>query len=120
MSQFIADLLIWILLAAGTGFGILGFFGLLIFPDIRSRLFTASRATLIGTSLVTISVIIFAILGFTGGRGDRYATLAIHTIFLYGILVIGYVLITRIILEQVPAAICPMENSALTEMEKSS
>ncbi len=112
MSQFILDMLIWILLAAGTGFGVLGFFGLLIFPDIRSRLFTASRATLIGMSLVTISAIAFAVNGFYEGRGDRYAIFAIHTIFLFGILVIGNVLISRILLEKVPASVVHPDDPA--------
>jgi len=100
MSVLAADILIWILLAAGVGFGVLGFAGLLIFPEIKSRMFTASRATLIGVSLVTLAAIVFGISGFLGGGGDLYAALVIHAIFLFGVLAIASVFIYRIVLEQ--------------------
>jgi multisubunit Na+/H+ antiporter MnhG subunit len=106
MSSLVADIFIWILLAAGAGFGLLGFVGLLIFPDIRSRMFTASRATLISASLVTLSAIIFGINGFVATGGELYAALIIHTLFLFGILAIANVFISRILLEQVPAMVC--------------
>jgi multisubunit Na+/H+ antiporter MnhG subunit len=102
MSSPVADILIWVLLAAGVGFGILGFVGLLIFPEIRSRMFTASRATLISISLVSLAVIVFGINGFLGGGGDQYAALVIHTIFLLGVCTISNVFISRIILEKAP------------------
>lgn len=111
MSSFFADILIWILLAAGTGFGLLGFVGLLIFPDIRSRMFTASRATLISVTMVILAVIIFGINGFIEHNGDLYTALVIHTLFLFGILVIANVIISRILLEQVPPAACVPENA---------
>jgi multisubunit Na+/H+ antiporter MnhG subunit len=100
MSIFAADILIWILLAAGVGFGVLGFVGLLIFPDIKSRMFTASRATLISVSLVTLAAIIFGISGFLVSGGDLYAALVIHSIFLFGVMAIANVFIYRIVLEQ--------------------
>jgi multisubunit Na+/H+ antiporter MnhG subunit len=103
MSSFVADIIIWVLLAGGTGFVALGFVGLLIFPDIRSRTFTASRATLIGVGLVTLSAVLYGTSGFLGGGGDRYAVLIIHTVFLFTILVIGSVLISRIIPDLVPS-----------------
>jgi multicomponent Na+:H+ antiporter subunit G len=102
MSALAADILIWILLAGGVGFGVLGYVGLLIFPDVKSRMFTASRATLISVSLVTLAVIIFGINGFLGSGGDLYAALVIHTLFLFGVLAIANVFIYRIILEQIP------------------
>ncbi|MGA2122184.1 MAG: monovalent cation/H(+) antiporter subunit G [Methanoregula sp.] len=102
MSTLAADILIWILLAGGVGFGVLGYVGLLIFPDVKSRMFTASRATLISVSLVTLAVIIFGINGFLGSGGDLYTALVIHTLFLFGVLAIANVFIYRIILEQIP------------------
>lgn len=102
MSSMVADVLIWVLLAAGVGFGILGFPGLLIFPEIRSRMFTASRAALISISLISFSVIIFGISGFLGGGGDQYAVLVIHTIFLLGVCALANMFISRIILEKAP------------------
>jgi multicomponent Na+:H+ antiporter subunit G len=80
----------------------LGYVGLLIFPDVKSRMFTASRATLISVSLVTLAVIIFGISGFLGSGGDLYAALVIHAIFLFGMLAIANAFIYRIILEQTP------------------
>jgi len=108
MSAPVVDILIWILLAAGTGFFALGFFGLLIFPDIRGRLFTASRATLIGAGLVILSVVLFGLSKYSGGGGNQYATLLIHTIFLFGILIIAYLCISRIIRKQIAdVTVCP-------------
>ncbi len=114
MSNPVADILIWLLLAAGTGFGILAFVGLLIFPDIRSRMFTASRAAMLSVSLVTVAVAIYGISGFLGGGGDIYATLLIHTIFLYGIIVLAHIITGRIISEQIPSPMfCrPPENGS--------
>jgi len=103
MSLLAADIAIWLLLALGVGFGALGFFGLLIFPDIRSRMFTASRATLIGTSLVIISGILYGISGFLNGGSEIYATLVIHTVFLALIIAAATVFISRTILDQVAA-----------------
>jgi|WetSurMetagenome_2_1015567.scaffolds.fasta_scaffold20061_3 multisubunit Na+/H+ antiporter MnhG subunit len=98
MSSLIFDLLIWALLLLGTGFGILAFAGLLIFPDIRSRMYTASRASLISASAIIVAVIIFGISGFLGGGGALYGILVIHTIFLWGILVIAAICISKLIL----------------------
>jgi multisubunit Na+/H+ antiporter MnhG subunit len=114
MSSLVADIFIWILLAAGIGFGLLGFVGLLIFPDIRSRQFTASRATLISASLVTLSVVLFGINGFLGTNGELYATLVIQTIFLFAVIAVANVFLSRILLEQVPATPCVPDNNGTT------
>jgi multisubunit Na+/H+ antiporter MnhG subunit len=103
MSSFVADIAIWVLLAAGIGFGGLGFFGLLIFPDIRSRMFTASRATLIGTGLLILAAILYGITVFSETGQEIYATLVIHTIFLVAIIAIANLVISRTILMQVAA-----------------
>jgi len=111
MTSFLADISIWILLVAGTGFGLLGFVGLLIFPDIRSRMFTATRATLISASLITLSVIIFGINGFLGSNGNLYGILIIHTLFLFGILIVADIIISRILLEKIPATAGLSDNT---------
>lgn len=100
MIPFYWDILIWISLTIGVGFGMLGFLGLLIFPDIRSRMFTAIRATLISVSAITVAVIIFGINGFIVTGGSQYVTLIIHTIFFYGVVVVANISITRVILER--------------------
>ncbi|MDD1686083.1 hypothetical protein [Methanoregula sp.] len=102
MSSLFIDLLIWILLAAGVGFGGLGFFGLLIFPDIRSRMFTASRATLIAVGLVSLAVLLFGVNALLDGQAGSYGVLVSMTIFLFAILAFANFFISRILLEQVP------------------
>jgi multicomponent Na+:H+ antiporter subunit G len=100
MILLVWDLLIWILLALGVAFGGLGFFGLLIFPDIRSRMFTAIRATLISVTALTLAVILYGINGFLVTGDNQYVTLIIHTLFLYGVVVVADVSIARIIHEK--------------------
>ena len=57
MSSLPADIIIWALLVVGTVFAGIGLMGLLIFPDTRSRMFTAFRATAIGLGAVALAVI---------------------------------------------------------------
>jgi len=116
MSSPVADIFIWIFLAAAVGFGLLGFVGLVIFPDIRSRMFTALRATMISVCLVTLSVVLFGINGFVTTGGELYAMLVIHTLFLFGILTVAMIFISRILLEQVPVPVCQPENTGTTAL----
>jgi multicomponent Na+:H+ antiporter subunit G len=100
MMPVVWDILIWIFLAAGVGFGALGFFGLLIFPDIRSRMFTAIRAILISATATAVAVILFGINGFLVSGESQYVTLIIHTLFFYGVVVVANVSTARIILDR--------------------
>lgn len=100
MMPLFWDILIWLLLAIGVGFGALAFLGLLIFPDIRSRMFTATRAILISVSAITVAVILFGINGFLSTGGSQYATFVIHTLFFYGVVVVANSAISRIILDR--------------------
>ena len=117
MSSLVADIIIWALLAGGVGFVALGFVGLLIFPDIKSRQFTASRATLIGIGLVTLSAVLYGINGFLGGSKETYEVLIIHTVFLFAILAIGSIAISRIIpdLLPVPGAATETKDPTITQ-----
>jgi len=98
-----ADLLIWFLLIVAIGFALLAFVGLLIFPDIRSRRFTASRAALISTSLVAGAAILFGLYRYPDGGAD-YLALVVRTIILWLILIITSVLVSRKMLRQVSVA----------------
>jgi len=100
---FAADILIWLLLAAGICFGALGLFGLVIFPDIRSRMFTAVRATLIGVTAVTVSALVFAVSRFLETNGSQYSALALTTLVLYAIIVIASLVLSREIQGQIKA-----------------
>lgn len=102
MSPFIIDLLVWILLFAGIGFGLLAFFGLLIFPDIRSRRFTATRSLLISISLLAGAVLVFGLYKYPDG-GAEYPGLLIRTILLWVLLVITTLFVSRHISRQVSA-----------------
>jgi len=99
-----ADILIWLLLAVGIGFGALGLFGLVIFPDIRSRMYTAVRATLIGFSSITAAVLIYAATRYLATNGSQYFIFGLTVIFLYAIIVIGTLILSREIQGQIKAA----------------
>jgi multisubunit Na+/H+ antiporter MnhG subunit len=96
-----ADILIWLLLAVGIGFCALGLFGLFIFPDIRSRMYTAVRATLIGVTALTASALIYAVSLFIGTKENQYFTLALEILFLYAVLIIATVLLSGEIENQI-------------------
>ena len=109
MSSFFFDIAIWALLFGAFIFGVLGFFGLLIFPDIRSRMFTASRASLIAAGLVVVSVLLYGITLFGETGQDVYLTLLTHTVLLALVLSAGAVVVTRVLNDRVTETIPPLE-----------
>ncbi len=82
MSDPVIDAAIFILLVISVGFGGIGVIGLLLFPDIRSRMYTAFRATVISISAIILSVIIYALSTFISSGGDQYITLILHSLVL--------------------------------------
>ncbi len=105
------DILIWFLLLVGIGFALLAFVGLLIFPDIRSRRFTASRAALISTSLFAGAALVFGLYRYPDGGAD-YLALVISTIILWLILALTLILVSRKVLQQVSGAqACPTADA---------
>jgi multisubunit Na+/H+ antiporter MnhG subunit len=72
MSLLAADLGIWTLLFIGTVFCGFGLMGLLIFPDTKSRMFTAFRATAIGLGAVFLAVLLYGFTLLQTNRGDQY------------------------------------------------
>jgi multisubunit Na+/H+ antiporter MnhG subunit len=89
MSSLPADLGIWALLFIGTVFCGFGLMGLLLFPDTKSRMFTAFRATAIGLGAVILAVITYGYTMFLTVGGDEYMTLIFHTLFLAFVLASG-------------------------------
>jgi multisubunit Na+/H+ antiporter MnhG subunit len=89
MSSFLADCGIWALLFIGTVFCGFGLMGLLIFPDTKSRMFTAFRATAIGLGAVILAVLLYGVSLLLTGGGDQYLALILHTLFLGGVLASG-------------------------------
>ena len=93
--NFAADILIWVLLATGIGFCALGLFGLVIFPDIRSRMYTAVRATIIGVSALMLSGMVYAVVLYSETSEGQYLSLAAGIILLYAIVLAGTLFVSR-------------------------
>lgn len=83
--EVVADILIGILLAAAVGFGMIGLIGLMIFPDIRSRQYTAVRSSRISAGSVTGAVLIYGIYSCIVKGGEQYSLLIILTLILFGV-----------------------------------
>ena len=88
MSALVVDVILYVLLIIGVGFGGIGVLGLLIFPDIRSRMFTGIRATLISCGAIILAGIIYGLFALYTRGGAQYVTFTIHVILFFIILVI--------------------------------
>jgi len=98
MSNPVIDTVIFVLLVISVGFGAIGVIGLFLFPDLRSRMYTAFRASVIGMSAMVVSVIIFALSIFQSKGGGQYVTLIIHALVFLGIVAgANWVLYTTIL-----------------------
>jgi len=95
------DSIIFLFLVLSVGFGGLSVIGLLLFPDIRSRMYTATRASLISVSAITVSVIIYAIFMLISGGGSQYGNLILHTLVLLIVVVAGNVMMYQTISERI-------------------
>lgn len=89
MSSFAADLGIWALLVTGVVFCGIGLIGLVIFPDTKSRMFTAFRATAIGLGAVVLAVVAYGSYWIMTAGGDQYPALILHTLLLALVLAAG-------------------------------
>jgi multisubunit Na+/H+ antiporter MnhG subunit len=100
MSSLPADLGIWALLFTGIVFCAIGMMGLFIFPDTKSRMFTAFRATAIGLGAVLLAVMTYGYTLFLTAGGDQYQALILHTFFLVFVLAAGTWVIHGILRER--------------------
>jgi multicomponent Na+:H+ antiporter subunit G len=100
MSDPAIDAAIFILLVISVGFGGIGVIGLLLFPDIRSRMYTAFRATVISISAIILSVIIYALSTFNSSGGDQYITLILHSLVLLFIVAVANAVVYKTILDR--------------------
>ncbi len=101
MSSLAIDLIIWALLFAGVGFGLIGLIGLMLFPDTRSRMYTAVRACLISIGATVLAVIVYGLNALQTSGGNQYVTLILHTLLLVLIVAAGNYLVSRSILEKI-------------------
>jgi multicomponent Na+:H+ antiporter subunit G len=118
MSDLLLDSVIVILLAISVGFGGIGVIGLLLFPDIRSRMFTAFRATIISFGTITLAVIIYALYAFQSNGGDQYITLIFHSVFLLCIVFAANIMHYRTIFDRTRTMTNCQELSDQHTMEK--
>jgi multisubunit Na+/H+ antiporter MnhG subunit len=102
MSSLLVDLGIWALLFIGVAFCGIGLIGLLIFPDTKSRMFTAFRATAIGLGAVVLAVVIYGSYALMTTGGNQYLTLTIHAVILALVLAAGTWGLYRIIQDRKP------------------
>jgi multicomponent Na+:H+ antiporter subunit G len=101
MSSLFIDSLLFLLLVLSIGFGGIGVIGLLLFPDIRSRMYTATRASLISASAITVSMILYSLFILSSGGGSQYGTLILHTLVLLMIVVAANVMMYQTISERI-------------------
>ncbi len=100
MSSLTADIIIWVLLVVGTVFSGIGLMGLVIFPDTRSRMFTAFRAAAIGVGSIALTVVIYGFTLFTTTGSSEYPALILRTVFLAAVLAAGTWMMYGIIRER--------------------
>jgi multicomponent Na+:H+ antiporter subunit G len=101
MSSLPADLVIWALLFVGTVFCGVSLMGMLIFPDTRSRMFTAFRAAAIGLGAMVLAVIIYGYTQLLSFGGDQYLSLILRALVLVIVLATGTWMMYRIIRERI-------------------
>jgi multisubunit Na+/H+ antiporter MnhG subunit len=106
MSSLVIDLIIWILLIAGVGFALISLIGLLLFPDTKSRMYTAIRASLIGIGATGIAVFVYGLNALQSSGGNQYFTLLLHTVLVVLVVAMGNYVVSRTILEKTQQIIC--------------
>jgi multicomponent Na+:H+ antiporter subunit G len=102
MSSLFIDSLIFLLLVLSIGFGGISVIGLLLFPDIRSRMYTATRASLISASAITVSMILYSLFILSSGGGSQYGPLILHTLILFMVVVTANMMMYQTISERIP------------------
>ena len=101
MTDLLIDAAMSTLLVLSVGFAGIGVIGLLVFPDIRSRMYTATRAPVISIGAMTVAVTVYATSMIFSGDGDQYLALIVHVLVLLCIVVVANVLFYRIIEERI-------------------
>lgn len=89
MSSLVADIIIWVLLCAGALFSGIAIMGLLIFPDTKSRMFTAFRASAIALGAAAMSALVYGSTLFAETGSDLYPKFMLRTLFLVLVLTLG-------------------------------
>jgi len=107
MSAQVIDGIIWLFLFIGVMFCGISIIGLLLFPDIRSRQYTASRASLIGSGAIVSAVIVFGLFRNFTSFGHQYGNLIILTLGLFVVILAGNLILSRMITQRaIPECKC--------------
>ena len=118
MSSIVSDILICLLLIAGVGFGAISLMGLLIFPDIRSRMYTALRAGFICILATAGAAAVYAFTLLLETGGSQYSTFLFHAILLTGIVIVGIMIVSRQIREKTNGYSCSNVSGPAKSQEK--
>ena len=100
MSNPLIDAVIFILIGLSVGFAIIGMIGLFLFPDIRSRMHTAFRATLISLGCLWTSVTVFALFIVLSRVGDQYIIFVLHSVVLLSIVIVANAVLYKLFRER--------------------
>ena len=100
MSNPLIDAVIFILIGLSVGFAIIGMIGLFLFPDIRSRMHTAFRATLISLGCLWTSVTVFALFIVLSRVGDQYIIFVLHSVVLLIIVIVANAVLYKLFRER--------------------
>ncbi|MEN6442958.1 MAG: hypothetical protein WC391_05485 [Methanoregula sp.] len=97
MSSLVLDIVLYVLIIVSAGFAGTSVIGLLLFPDIRSRQFTGTRASMLSFGAITLAGLSFGLYAFSIGGGTQYLDLIIVLIVLLALLVILNTVAARVI-----------------------
>lgn len=76
----VVEVVIYICLGIGVFFNGLGSFGLIRFPDVYTRLHTATKTTTFGSIFLILAVVFYGFAGWSGGEGASNGVLCLHAI----------------------------------------
>ena len=72
MIELIVDIILYVVLFAAIGFGIISVMGLVVFPDPKSRAFTGLRAGVLAMALASLAGICYGLFSWYSFGGDQY------------------------------------------------
>ena len=100
MSDMLIDLGIAILLLFSAGFAGIGLIGQLLFPDTRSRMFTAVRATMISLGAMIVAVLAYASYEFQSTGVNYYQDHEVLALLILVVVAGGNWMVYRMIRER--------------------
>jgi|WetSurMetagenome_2_1015567.scaffolds.fasta_scaffold07454_7 hypothetical protein len=119
MTDLLMDISIWVLLVVAIGFGGIGLMGLMIFPDTRSRMYTAFRASAIGVGALVFALVVVDLSLFQSTGTNPYGTHILHAAFLLFVLLAGCWFMDRMIRDLTKAgSFCNVEPGQNAEADK--